>query len=181
MKKFVLLSGLLVGLTFCSFAQTKSDSLTRKIEKQAEMFGEGGNNELKINTLFIALGLPEITYERILGTNRGIGVALVIGTNNDYLVKYAINPFYRWYFGQKKANGFFVETNMNAIYQKESSYDDDERGMKFSAGVVGGAKFFSRNGVFGEAYLGYNRALGGARLLGFTYPRMGLTIGKRFH
>ncbi|MCY1518303.1 hypothetical protein D9M68_530180 [compost metagenome] len=179
--KLLLLLGFFMSLTFFSFAQSKSDSLTHKTEQQTETPVQGGNNELKINALFIALGLPEITYERILSNNRGLGVALVIGTNNEYRIKYAINPFYRWYFGQKKANGFFLEGNMNALYQKESTYDDDKGGLNFSGGIAGGAKFFSRNGIFAEAYLGYNRTLGGARLLGSTYPRMGLTIGKRFH
>lgn len=180
MKKFVLISLLLMS-SWVSYAQ-KTDSLKNSIQKDAEAIGQGGNNELKFNVLFTALGMPEFTYERIIKNNAAIGLSVLLGTQNDFDFKLGITPYYRWYFGRKKANGFFIEANTSAISATGDKYDEFNRYISqhvvFGIGAAAGIKFFTRNGFFGETYLGLGRAIG-ERYFFDNYPRFGLTLGKR--
>lgn len=191
MKKLLLCS-LLMGATLMASAQT--DSLSKSIQKKSEAIGHGGNNEVKINLLMSVIGIPEITYERLIGDNMGLGITggYAFEDNIDY--RFAIMPHYRLYFGSKKANGFFIEGNMALIgtrseiyHYLESSYYPpggyNSRSGKtytnFGLGAAAGAKFLTRNGFLGEAYLGVGRVMGERRYIQ-EYPRIGITIGKRF-
>jgi len=177
-----------------SFAQ-KIDTLKNSIQKNAEVIGHGGNNELKINLLYTVIGMPEITYERLLADNMGIGASVFVGLDNSVDYKFGFIPHYRLYFGAKKASGFFIEGNAavitfrdNYYYQYNSSYPStfnsavaEKNSTTFGLGAAAGAKFLTRNGFLGEAYLGLGRTFGESS--GFdpeAYPRVGITIGKRF-
>jgi len=147
------------------------------------------DNELKLNILYLLVGAPEITYERILNKKNAVGVATFIRFSDavwsDYI--YAITPYYRRYFGFHKASGFFLEghvalANFGDIayrypngQQANSSMEDR---MRFGVGGVAGAKFLTRKGFTGEIYFG------GAQLLdnyaSNFFPRAGLILGKRF-
>ena len=193
MKK-VLFIGLLLASTLMGYGQ-KTDSLKNSIQKNAEAIGHGGKNELKINLLFTVLGMPEISYERLLADNMGIGASILIGLDKEIDYKFAFIPHYRVYFGSKKASGFFIEGNAGitivenyyyyygAISYPPNYTPDPVKTSKtyFGLGAAAGAKFLTRNGFLGEAYLGVGRTFGdrsSADLGG--YPRIGITIGKRF-
>jgi len=182
MKKF-LLSGLLLTSTFCCFAQSKADSASTAL-------GHSGNNEIKINLLMSILGLPEINYERIIEDNMSVGLAAFVGVNNNDLdYNFGFIPNYRLYFGGKKASGFFIEGNMALVSVKDYSryyYSDNgygsfnkENKLNFGLGAAAGAKFLTKNGFLGEVYLGLGRFLGQNRSVE-AYPRIGITLGKRF-
>jgi hypothetical protein len=191
----ILLTGLILASSLMSYAQ-KTDSLAKAIQKNAETIGQGGNNELKINLLFSVIGMPEITYERILKDNMGVGLSAFVGLDNDIDYTYGITPYFRVYFGQKKASGFFIEGNASVIGNRSYHYipsysnyyppNPSELQVKvtetsFGLGAAAGGKFLTRNGFLGEAYLGVGRLLGERHSYsGEAYPRIGITIGKRF-
>ena len=66
-------------------------------------------NEIKGNSFFLVLGAVEVTYERILNEDSGLGVALFFVNEEDFDTSFSLTPYYRAYFGKKLAAGFFVE------------------------------------------------------------------------
>lgn len=101
-----MLSGLLLVFTIIANAQTKRDSL---------MIGTGlskdllGNNEIKFNFFMAIAGLAEISYERIIHDEHAVGVSLFAAAFENTNLKYGAFPYYRFYFGARKASGFFLE------------------------------------------------------------------------
>src|SRR4051794_18319052 len=110
----ILLTGLILVSSIMSYAQ-KTDTLKSSIQKNAEALGDGGNNELKINLLFAVIGMPEVSYERIIEDNMGVGASVFVGLDNSQPFKFGFTPHFRLYFGQKKASGFFIEGNTSLI------------------------------------------------------------------
>ncbi|WP_316829363.1 DUF3575 domain-containing protein [Pedobacter aquatilis] len=194
MKKHFLLA-LIMASSLFAFAQT--DSVSKTIKAKSEAIGHGGNNEVKINLLNTVIGIPEISYERLLEDNMGVGVSLAVRLTDENVygsrINYLVTPHYRLYFGSKKANGFFIEGNAAVISYKEfdgstlpyTSYPVgfdystlDKNYTKFGLGVAAGAKFLTRNGFLGELLLGGGRVFKSNSIDAF--PRIGITIGKRF-
>ncbi|MGF1924570.1 MAG: hypothetical protein ACQUHE_10360 [Bacteroidia bacterium] len=191
MKKILFLA-LVLASSLMSYAQ-KADTVKNSIQKNAEAIGHGGNNELKINLLFTVLGMPEISYERLLADNMGIGASVFVGLDDSQDYKFGFIPHYRIYFGAKKASGFFIEGNASLITSRDYSsiyygsssyygyYGSVERNITtFGLGAAAGGKFLTRNGFLGEAYLGVGRSIGEHASDLEAYPRVGITIGKRF-
>ena len=164
---------------------------------QAKVSAQGsrdyGKKEIKINLLTSILSLPEITYERFLDDNMGVGMAISFGIANengysDY--RFLAIPHYRVYFGKEEATGFFIEANTALGYLHERNfyytdnfvydeYDNYKAKFNFGLGAAIGAKFLTRNGFIGEIYAGAGRFLGDQRSID-AFPRIGITIGKRF-
>lgn len=155
-----------------------------------------GNNEIKINLLTSVLALPEINYERLLADNMGVGLALSFGVGNEddfSEYKFLAIPHYRVYFGKKNAAGLFIEGNaalasvrdddytlyFNPMNNTYSSLNSNKSSFNFGLGAAIGAKFLTRNGFLGEIYAGAGRFLGNNRTIE-AYPRLGITLGKRF-
>ncbi|WP_231459513.1 MULTISPECIES: hypothetical protein [unclassified Pedobacter] len=195
MKKQILFI-LFIGVSLVSFAQT--DSISKSVKAKSEAIGHGGNNEIKINLLYTVIGLPEVSYERLLEDNMGIGISVAINlTDEDVFgsrLNYIIAPHYRLYFGAKKANGFFIEGGAAVVSYKEFDYSSlaytsypagydyselNKNYTNFGLGAAVGAKFLTRNGFTGEVYGGIGRLLGNSNAIE-AYPRIGITIGKRF-
>ena len=184
MKKFFLATVLFVSLSVS--AQEKPD-YKDEIIARSEALGQTGNNEIRLNMLTAIIGYPEINYERFLADNMGIGIAgafsLVPREKLD--IRSYVMPYYRLYFGDKKASGFFIEGNI-AIYSQESEvgYDPNrqdyiyEKSTNGGFGAAVGGKFLTRNGFVGEVYGGVGRLFGNAPTE--IYPRYGISIGKRF-
>lgn len=188
MKKFLLVLSLIflsrTGFVCAQKAGTPeaSDSLKLVV---------AGKNELKLNMLYGVLGIAELTYERVLGDNSGIGISVAARFDDDSNYKLILLPYYRMYFGQKQASGFFIEANAGLL-SHEDGYEHTfyENGVEvsrtnysvsensFGIGVAAGGKFLNKNGFFGEAYLGLGRMFNSE--LEVIYPRSGITLGKRF-
>lgn len=159
-------------------------------------------NEIKINlptTIF--LSYPEIAYERILSTDISLGAALGVALQKDrYPVNFAFNPYFRWFFGgnsksmDKYGAGFFIEAN-GALLSSNYNYNNppytytDNNGNQIQVGgdveddnfgaglgLAIGWKYLSKNNWVGEVYLGGGRDF----VNDGAYPRMGISIGKRF-
>ncbi len=189
MKKIVLIV-LFIASSFWGYAQ-KIDSLKAQIQKNSEAIGHGGSNEIKINLLFAIEGLPEISYERIIANNMGVGAAVAVGMDKSAAYEFSFTSYYRLYFGKKKASGLFIEGNTSVITLTDDYYDisaqyPNGRTYKSTAtsvglGVAAGTKFLTRNGFFAEAYVGFSKLIGD-RIGYYTgaVSRNGVSIGKRF-
>ena len=151
------------------------------------------NNELKLNTLYLPGGYPEISYERILGNKSTVGISMgfLIGSAGpnyatDILTfDKALLPYYRYHFGKRRAAGFFVEGN-TILYSNTSEFlDENETG--WGVGLATGIKVFIKNNWNIDLFAGggVNINKGNSNLDGYLdfpdmYPRLGLSIGKRF-
>lgn len=151
-------------------------------------------NEIKANLPYFIAGIPEISYERILDQNSGIGISLAIQIDETWEVPFIITPYYRMYFGgektKTKATGFFIEADAVVAKQLISHYDDnygytgyESYTTNFGFGAAVGVKFLNKNGYIGEVFGGVSRVFGvdsyntdATEIL----PRVGINIGKRF-
>lgn len=145
------------------------------------------NNELKGNLLFTLLEFPEINYERILGDDNAMGLALGFALDSDIDYRFAALPYYRFYFGQPRAKGFFLELNANFASFRDGEYFDfngdlvrEQNQFLFGMGAAAGVKFMSSSNLVGEVYVGLGRYFNDDDWYQWGYPRIGITIGKRF-
>jgi hypothetical protein len=176
MKKIVLLLGLFVGIV--GYSQ----------EKQATVFPR---NEIKGNALFLVLGALEVTYEHLITEESGFGSSISITATDDFQSKFAITPFYRFYFGRKPAAGFFVEGfgSLNS-YEDENFFDifsswqnkySTVKRTDFALGFGLGAKWLTRTGFVFEINGGVGRNLFNSSDTDFQIiGRGGVTVGYRF-
>ena len=183
-KQMLLIAVLLVSLA--SFSQQTHRVMGWKVSQDLPQ------NELKLNLGTTIFGsFPEITYERMLNSDISLGASLGFALDEElYPLDFAFTPYVRWFFGgsaenlQKYGAGFFIEANA-ALFSKDTEETDFQNGSYVSftentagagLGVAMGWKYLTRNNWVGELYFGAGRnfANDGA------YPRLGITIGKRF-
>ncbi|WP_310560691.1 DUF3575 domain-containing protein [Flavobacterium sp.] len=148
-------------------------------------------NEIKGNALFLVLGAIEVTYERLLNEDSGLGVSLFFINQEDSDTNFSFTPYYRAYFGKKPTAGFFVEGfSMINSGQQGSSFEynsftnnyDEIKGDKFTDFALGfglGSKWIHSKGYVFEINAGIGR-----NLLSDNSPevvgRGGITLGYRF-
>lgn len=147
-------------------------------------------NEIKGNALFLVLGAVEVTYERLLNQDSGLGVSLFFVNEEDFDTNFSITPYYRAYFGRKPAAGFFVEgfSMINTgKYYGNSDYNpntgnytyEDKKFTDFALGFGLGSKWIHRKGFVFEINAGIGR-----NLISDYSPevvgRGGITLGYRF-
>ena len=149
------------------------------------------SNEIKVNALTLVLGNPEISYERLLNENSGLGLSVNFNVANNQLLpyNYMIMPYYRLYVGSKRAAGFFFEGSLaylseeveSYVYQGNGGYSykiSDETG--FGVGVAIGGKFLIKKSIIFEFFGGLGRNFNANDDGSYAYPRVGVSIGKRF-
>lgn len=181
MKKITLTFILLIS-AFASFAQSTA------VEDNAR------NNEVKINmTNIIAFKWVDFTYERLINEESSFGVGLLVAlddenTGLDEYRTFSLTPYYRHFFSNKYAEGFFVEGFTMLHSGKEEFYTHDIGGdgvyneetyTDFAVGVSAGFKIVSNRGFVAEFYVGLGRDLldkNDKEVVG----RGGLSIGYRF-
>jgi hypothetical protein len=147
-------------------------------------------NEIKGNALMLVAGAFEVTYERILNEESGVGISLFVPYDNDMDVNFSLSPYYRFYFGKKPAAGFFVEgfgmldsyTQPASDGDWDSNYVGPERNVTdFALGFGLGAKWITQKGFVFEINGGVGRNLFNSS--GTDYEivgRGGITLGYRF-
>lgn len=142
-------------------------------------------HELKLNAPYLLGGIPEISYEYLINDESGVGIDLLFAIDNNNDLKFALTPHYRFYFGKKRAAGFFVE-GFGMLNTTEYYYDDyydhyyeESTETDFALGLSVGGKFLTKKGVVFEIYGGVGRNLMGNGT-NEAVPRGGLTVGKRF-
>ena len=144
---------------------------------QADSTNYAGNNEIKVNGAYLLAGLAEITYEGILGEDSAIGVSVGFALDNSIDYRFSAIPYYRLYFGKKRAAGFFVEGN-GAFFSERDFESDTEFGA--GLGLAVGGKFINSKGWIAELFLGLGRNLVNNDDISEAYPRAGILVGKRF-
>ena len=189
-KLTIFIAVLLLSLNAFSQQQNTSTDVNAA---QSKSLNGSDNNELRINLLMSIIGLPELTYERYVADNMGVGLSVAVSLDKmeNMSTRSIISPYYRLYFGNKKASGFFIEGNMALVRQKELDYNYYyDNGVtyqselytrlttNFGFGGAIGVKLLARNGFVGEVYLGGGRLFGES--IAEAYPRIGVSLGKRF-
>ncbi len=153
-------------------------------------------NEVKLNLpMTIFSSFPEISYERILQEDISVGASFGFSLNNDDSddLKMQFSPYFRWFFGgsmesaRKYAGGFFIEVNSAVYSYEEEEYDElliggthepnKESRVGAGLGLGFGWKFVSKNNWCGEILLGAGKDFAHSDN---GYPRVGISIGKRF-
>jgi len=156
MKKFFILFAL-AFVSLPTFAQDEPDVSLR-------------NSELKLNALYLIIGALELEYEYILNEESAVGITALVPIDDDIDdINYFISPYYRWYFGKKRAAGFFVEGfgMLNSVDDEVSFFEQgsdfpvfrSERITDFALGVGLGAKFITKRNFIAEISLGIGRNL----------------------
>ncbi|MDG1822306.1 MAG: DUF3575 domain-containing protein [Flavobacteriaceae bacterium] len=152
-----------------------------------------GSHEIRLNALDLVVHPAiHIYYERIVDSSNGYGVSVFanFGDNEATYQNFAVTPYYRFYFLNRKdfgASGLFIEVfssfasvNFDEYYYNNSERSDDE--FQFSMGVGIGKKWVNRNGFSFEVSAGFGRYFtksdSGYEPEG--HGRIGLAIGKRF-
>ena len=138
-----------------------------------------GENELRVNALsFLTVTDINIFYEKILNRSSSFGLSMFINGGDDVgditERKFAINPYYRFYFFNSKeygARGFFVE-GFSSFASLESE------SLQVSLGMSIGQKWVNTHGFSFELFLGLSRYITGSD--NELYVPAGIAIGKRF-
>ncbi len=179
MKKIVL-SVLLFFVSLSFFAQEK----------------EPAQKELKINmSNLIGFKWLDISYEWILSDESSFGVGALVSLDNkveaiDAYRTFSITPYYRQFFSNKYAQGFFVEAftmlhlGKGQIYYYETFAPYDSGNLSYNytdlaVGISVGGKWVSKRGFVAEVYAGIGRDLlnqSPSEVVG----RGGVSIGYRF-
>lgn len=68
-------------------------------------------HEPKINVGYLILGNFDVTYEYLLNEESGVGVNLMVPFDDyvEWNINYNLTGYYRFYFGDNYADGFFGE------------------------------------------------------------------------
>jgi hypothetical protein len=152
-------------------------------------------HEIKLNVGYALGGIPELSYEYLLNDESAFGISLLYAFDDDNDLKFALTPYYRMYFGNKKAAGFFAEAfgmynvseNNELIYYDYIPYPGAENNYiiptnnesDFALGVAIGAKFLTKKDFIFEFYGGLGRNLLNNETMD-AVPRLGISFGKRF-
>jgi len=140
------------------------------------------SNEIKLD-LAHAVGLEtlEISYERLLGqkSSLGLSVGYPWSGTSEYRYKFQAIPYYRYHFGRKRANGFFLEGHL-ALYSEELVAMPNKSVSGVGTGVALGQKFLIKEEWIIELYLGGGINHINTEKINNGYPRFGLSVGKRF-
>lgn len=160
---------------------------------------EIGNNELKINmSNLIGFKWLDIGYEHILNEESTIGAGLLFSLDKESMGleeyrTFSLTPYYRHFFSNKYAQGFFVEVFSMLHSGEEEVYDSyydsqsdsyiyndyENKYTDFAIGISAGAKWISDRGFVAEIYAGIGRDLlnqNDVEVVG----RGGVAIGYRF-
>lgn len=168
---------------FTANAQTTNDSISNVYQKQ---------NEIKLNGILLLVGAFEVSYERNLSEDTSVGVSFFTpydAENIDADLNYYISPYFRVFFGEKYAAGFFVEGfgMLNSIDRRTTDTINDffetteEAVTDFALGFGVGGKWVTHNGFVFELTGGIGRNLfrnngNETRLVG----KFGFNLGYRF-
>lgn len=182
MKEITLV---ILCFTFCFLTHAQEDTIDAVSDK----------HEVKLNaTNLIIFSYLDGSYEYLINEESSFGVGLLASfSDDDFFDEYrtfSITPYYRQYFSQKYAKGFFVEgfgmlnSGKDEFFTSQGIDQPDviveETYTDFALGVSVGGKFVTPRGFVAEIYLGIGRNLlgndSGVELVG----RGGISLGYRF-
>tara|TARA_R110000868_G_scaffold37619_1_gene132819 strand:+ start:75 stop:467 length:393 start_codon:yes stop_codon:yes gene_type:complete len=130
-----------------------------------------------------------VIFERTINEESGFGISVLIPIDNNISddLNYYISPYYRFYFGEKYAAGFFVEgfgmlnsTNDYSYYFGLNA-TDKKTITDFALGIGLGGKWLTKSGFIGELNFGIGRNLfNNNNTDNEIVGKAGITIGYRF-
>ena len=159
MKKVFLVSFLFLSVLAAKAQETEP---IKDVQKKSEV---------KINGLYLVVGAVEVTYEHLLNEESGVGVSIFIPIDDEVNddINYYISPYYRFYFGNKYAAGFFVEgfgmlnSYKSNLVEFNELFDivrtNEENVTDFALGIGIGGKWITNRGMFAEVNFGVGRNL----------------------
>lgn len=183
-------------------------AFTLLLASTATVFGqqneEEKKHELKANAFnLIIFKTFDVSYEYIINPNATFGVSILanlqsepqqlsdIGDMPFYNEQFALTPYYRHFFMNRYAKGFFLEAfgmfNSQKVYETNYFYDGGTetfmgKSDNFALGIAIGGKIVSRRNFVFEFFGGIGRNLyesqpdNGTELV----PRVGINLGYRF-
>jgi hypothetical protein len=174
-----------LAISTLTFAQEEE-----MINQEEEMINrrELGQTEIKFNMGTALFELIELSYERILNGDAGVGISTAYSFAESSEFRGMILPYFRFYPSERqKAEGFFLEANTGVIFSEEdvfeyfpgNSLNTSENRTGFGLGVAIGGKFISKRGLFGEVLGGLGREFNDETSIEI-YPRVGINFGFRF-
>lgn len=177
MKKLLLLLTLSFGISLMN-AQT---------DEESSVSAQGMNDIMFDPILLIAAPAVNISYERLLDKDSGLGINAIFGLGRDMKDFWQVSPYYRMYFGKKFASGFFVEGFVPITYTKTTQYTwvntppETYEETSFGFGVGFGGKWVVKRNIVFEAGVGVGRRFGDTEKMdGATTGKGMLGIGYRF-
>lgn len=189
MKTYVIACFML----FAAMASKAQDASASSVQESSAEGPEITKNEIKLNALFLLLGVFEASYERNLTENSSVGISALTPfdrANIDTDINYYVSPYYRVFFGKKYAAGFFLEGfgMLNSIrgYHYYSTdfgfYSQQEDTTDFAVGIGLGGKWFTKGGFVFEVNSGFGRNLFNPNSdLGVAFVgKFGFNLGYRF-
>ncbi len=92
----------------------------------AQESGSERKNDIVLDPiLLIAVPMINVSYERILNKDMGVGVNAMIVLDKDVDDFKQVSPYFRYYMGRKYASGFFFEGFVPVTFQKDDFYGSD--------------------------------------------------------
>jgi len=177
----------------CSLIMLFSISLFAQDDTNTQDNSDVSANEVKINALFAVIGAFDVTYERLLNEESGIGLEIFLPYDSDIKddINYYISPYYRLYFGEKYAAGFFLEGfgMLSSVNNDVIVFFDDtnsvpliteETTTDFGLGIGLGGKWVTKKGFVGELSFGVGRNFGNSDSGDEVIAKLGITVGYRF-
>ena len=150
----------------------------------------GRNNDVMLSPIELIAGPAlNISYERLLNKNSGVGINLLsyLGKKDSESKFTQLAPYYRMYFGDKYAAGFFVEgflpitmTTNYENYSNDGPYDSVREYKRTSLGIgIGlGRKWLTRNNIIFELSAGLARRFGESERKSFIFSEVYNYTGK---
>ena len=183
---FFLFFSILIG-----FSQTDDGANTNNTTTSID------KNELRLNaTSLIFIGGLEVDYEHLFSEEASFGtnVFVRIGTQgdlDDLIRNFSFTAYYRQYFSNKYAQGFFVEgfgmvlnrEDISFIFNNDSDNEDETiSNTDFALGITVGGKFITKGGFVAEIFAGIGRTLSSNDDFFFNniIGRGGISLGYRF-
>ena len=192
MKKILIT--VFVLIPFLNISQEVQKVEVIKSETQIEKLNELlGQNEIKIDFLdFLLFPALTIGYEKSRNSSTAFGATMFINLNgelgDDWNDKFAITPYYRFYFLESQdygGYGVFAEIFTKFSSAKIENYSDakSESYTDISPGLAVGRKWINRKGFTFELMFGVGRNLlydEDVNGMNTATIRSGISIGKRF-
>lgn len=182
-----ILSGVMMAQTEEQNVITTTTTTTTTVTEQP--ISSVRKNDVIINPIAVLLGVGNISYERHLNKDMGLGITTFFVADNYVVGEDAsfwyVFPHYRYYMGKRWVRGFFVEaftgvlSRTYGLYHPYISYSEVKRETNFSLGFGFGGKWETKRNIVFETSLGIGRAFGSEYTDTFFLKGM-LGIGYRF-
>jgi hypothetical protein len=177
---------LLLALTICSVIYSSQAQEAASTDDTIKNF-----NELKVNALYLVIGAAEVTYERTINEESALGLSLFVPFDEDVFddFNFYASPYYRLYFGNKYASGFFVEgfgllssyDTRSVTFGEFDTVVEEDSQLAFALGIGVGGKWVTKSGFIAELGLGIGRNIVNADdFIDDLVGKVNISVGYRF-